>query len=183
MKKLLYVTSNQDKFIKAKINLEPFGISLTNGSIEMVELQSEDGEQIVHHKAEQAFAHFSCPLLTNDDTWSIPALNGFPSTNMKLCNDFLKAEDWLRLMGGITDRRVFLISYYAFHDGHSIKVVSDRVERQFLTEARGRHVKSPCLEVIGRAGSNFSLAEEISAGRKIDSKNVKFWQKLAQVLD
>ena len=133
-------------------------------------------------KAEQAYLHFQQPVLVNDDTWSIPALRGFPSTGMKLCNDFLLAEDWLRLMNSITDRRIFLVSHYGFHDGKSVHVLTNTVERVILQEAKGKHVKSPCLEVIGRLNSDRSDAEEITAGKK-KVEHLDFWQELADLVN
>lgn len=183
MSKILYVTTNEDKFNKAKINLKQYGIELNQKPLEMIEIQTSDGEKIVRNKAEQAYEHFKTPVLVNDDSWSIPALKGFPSTGMKLCNDFLLAEDWLRLMNGINDRRIFLISYYAYHDGASIEVMKTKDERYFLNKAQGNNPKSPCLEVIAKAGSDLSVAKQITAGRKIEKNNSDFWKKLANLLN
>lgn len=182
MNPILYITTNNDKFNKAQINLRPFEVELIHESFEMTELQSSNGEEIVRNKAQQAFDYFKKPVLVNDDTWSIPALRGFPSTGMKLCNDFLLAEDWLRLMQGIDDRRIFLLSYYAYHDGKSIRTILGKDERYFLDKVQGEHPKSPCLQVIARADSTISVAEEIGIGRKVDKENIEFWRELANLL-
>lgn len=178
----IYATTNNDKFKKAAVNLLPFSITLQQETIEMREMQTNDGEQIAYHKAEQAYQKLQKPVLVNDDTWSIPALRGFPSTAMKLCNDYLLAEDWLRLMHGVENRKILLISYYAFHDGHKIKILRDISERQILLQAQGQNSKSPCLEVISGKNENVSIAEEITAGRKINENNTEFWQELATAM-
>lgn len=182
MSSILFVTTNQDKYNKVRINLEPYGIKITHQSWEMSEIQSSDGEQIVRDKAQQAYAKFKKPVLVNDDTWSIPALRGFPSTGMKLCNDFMLAKDWLRLMKGVADKRVFLISFYAYHDGRSIKVVTSKHERYFLEKPQGKHPTAPSLEVIAEKGSSISIAEQISRGRMIDTNSSDFWKQLAGLL-
>lgn len=170
MNPILYVTTNIDKFNKAQVNLRQFEVELIHNSLEMTEFQLFDGEEIVRNKAQQAFDSFKKPVLVNDDTWSIPALRGFPSTGMKLCNDFLLAEDWLRLMQGIDDRRVFLLSYYAYHDGNTIRATLGKDEGYFLDRVQGEHPKSPCLQVIAKAGSNISIAEEIAQVEKLIKK-------------
>jgi inosine/xanthosine triphosphate pyrophosphatase family protein len=182
MNPIIYATTNIDKFNKANVNLNPFGVSLVHERFEMQEIQTADGEKIVKDKAQQAYKHFQQPVLVNDDSWIIPALNGFPSTGMKLCNDYLVAEDWLRLMSGIDDRRIYMDSYYAFHDGNSVSVLVNRSERYFLHEPRGKHKDAPSLEVIANVGSTTSIAEEITAGRKVDKSNMDFWKKLSDLL-
>lgn len=182
MSEILYVTSNIDKFNKARINLEPFGITLKHVEFEMDELQSSDGALIVRHKAEQAFAKFGQPLLVNDDTWEVPALNGFPSTGMKLCNQFLVADDWLRLMHGVTDRRIDLVAVFGFHDGQDVHIMTGTDHRFFLNQRQGRHDKSPVLEVVARDDSGQSMAEEISTGRRPETSNTEFWSDLAKLL-
>jgi inosine/xanthosine triphosphate pyrophosphatase family protein len=182
MNPILFVTTNIDKFNTAQINLQQYKVELLHETLEMTELQLSDGVAIVRNKVQQAYEYFKQPVLVNDDTWSIPALRGFPSTGMKLCNDFLLAEDWLRLMQGIDDRRVFLLSYFAYHDGVKIRTTLGKVEGYFLNRVRGEHLKSPCLQVIAKAGSNISIAEEIAIGQKVDKENEHFWKELAAQL-
>lgn len=179
---LPYVTTNRDKFAKAVANLEQFGITLVHEPHELSELQSFSGEEIVRDKAQQAYERTGGPVLVNDDTWSIPALRGFPSTSMKVCNHFLQAEDWLRLMSGVTDRRIFLNSHYAFHNGKTIQTFMGQDEMYFLDQARGVHVQAPCLEVVAWAGSENSVAEDIAAGAWAERQNIGFWKEFAEIL-
>lgn len=183
MKNVIFVTSNQDKFRKAQVNLAVFGIELTREHCEMEEIQTENGREIVQHKAKQAFEVFKQPVLVNDDTWSIPALRGFPGTNMKQCNEYLVAQDWLRLMHGKTDRRVFLFSHYAYHTGTNILCQSVEDERVFLETPQGDHPKARCLEVIAHKESGLSIAQEIAAGWKTETENSEHWEKLARILN
>lgn len=108
MNQLLFVTSNELKFIHAQHMLEQFGITLTRQHFDLQELQSESGEEIARHKAEQAYAEFKQPLVVNDDSWSIPGLNGFPGPYMKSINHWLTNEDFLNLTRPLKDRRIIL---------------------------------------------------------------------------
>lgn len=182
MKTINYVTTNIDKFNRAQAGLNQFGIQLVHAPLEVQEPQSTSGEEIVRHKVQQAYEHFKQPVLANDDTWLVPALRGFPSTDMKMCNEYLIADDWLRLMGGIEDRRVFLYSYFAYHDGERIHTIFSKDENYFLTEVRGEHPNAPCLQVIARAGSDKSLAEQISLKINDQQNNFEFWQSLSDVM-
>jgi XTP/dITP diphosphohydrolase len=182
MQKYLFITTNSDKFNKTKINLHQYGIQLVQEHLEMQEIQTSNGEEIARQKAIQAYEHFRQPVLVNDDTWEIRALKGFPSTAMKLCNEFLTADDWLRLMQGKMDRHVRLVSHYAYNDGQSIRTLHNVDERIFLSQSRGIHTKSSCLQVIGRVGSSMSIAEEIERGIEVDTRHAQFWKKLAELM-
>lgn len=182
MQKLLYVTSNTDKFLKAQFHLKAHGIELVQEILDLDERQISDGSQIVQDKAVQAFARLQQRLLANDDSWSIPALNGFPGPNMKQCNHFLRADDWLRLMANQTDRRIFLDSHFAFHSESAVTDLSYRAEYYFLEAAQGTHQKAPHLEVIARKGNTISVAAEINQGLPKQAQNPIFWKKLARII-
>lgn len=176
------MTSNLDKFHRAQRNLAPFNVQLTQDNCEMVELQIESGEEIAKNKAEQAFEHFHRPLLVNDDVWTIPALRGFPNTNMKQCNHYLQAPDWLKLMNDVKDRRIFLTSCFAYHDGKNIHTLSITDELYFLDKAQGKHTSAPHLLVVANKGSQKSVAEEISEGKNVETNNHEFWKQLAELI-
>ncbi len=86
---------------------------------------------------------------------------------MKQCNHYLKAQDWLRLMDGVEDRTIYLISHYAYHDGQNIHLIKAEDKRHFLHKSQGTNKKSPCLEVIARQNKKLSIAQEITQGKAI----------------
>lgn len=179
MNRLTYATTNLDKFTKAAVNLKQFDIELEQVPLELDEPQSFDGEKIVLHKAKQAHDILQQPVLVGDDSWSIPALKGFPATNMKQCNHFLTSEDWLRLMSGIADRRIFLIAYVAFANGSQPRVISYSQEAYFLNQIQGVHDKAPHLTVIAWQGQTKSVAEVISEGIKPREDLKEIWTTVA----
>ena len=180
--KLTFATTNTDKFNKAVSNLKPFNITLTQEKLHLEEMQTHDGLAITKHKAQQAYDLLGKPVLVNDDTWEIPALNGFPATAMKLCNHFLKADDWLRLMAGVNDRSIYLISHYAFHDGQTIHTSTQKYQRYFLDQKQGEHPGAPHLTVVARSGHNTSVAQDISSGNIQEPNSQVFWQQLAKTI-
>jgi inosine/xanthosine triphosphate pyrophosphatase family protein len=64
---ILYATGNQDKFKRAQLQLEPYGISVEQKDLPLVELQKFDGEQIAIDKANQAFELLQAPVMVSDD--------------------------------------------------------------------------------------------------------------------
>lgn len=179
---VLYATTNIDKFRHAHKNLKSLGMELVQINLDIEEVQSEDGTYIVTDKATKAFRRLNQPVLVNDDSWYVSALNGFPATNMKLCNHFLKSSDWLRLMSGVEDRKVLLISSFAYHDGSHVELLERQRQFHLLTQARGQHQKAPFLEVIARPGEDVSLAELISEGKGEDDPDPEFWKKLGEMI-
>ena len=182
MTTLKYATTNVDKFTKAVVNLRSFGISLEQVKLELDELQSLDGELITTQKAEQAFRELQEPVLVCDDSWAIPALRGFPGTNMKQCNHYLTSDDWLQLMTGKKDRRIFLTSYFGFCRSSQPQVLSYIEEFYFLPEKKGKHWGAQHLMVIARQGQAKSLAEEITEGVQVSPDFANFWRDLAEVI-
>lgn len=176
---IAYATTNKDKFNKAVENLQPFGIELEQISLELDEPQSWDSELIVRTKAEQAYQIVQRPVLVGDDAWSIPALKGFPATNMKQCNHFLVADDWLRLMKGVADRRIYLIAYLAFADGNELRVTHYQQEAYFLETQQGVHATAPHLSVIAWKDETRSVAEMIAAGVGAHEQKPEVWREVA----
>lgn len=179
MTTLLFATTNIDKFRKTQVSLQPFGIDVEQVVLDIPEIQTAEGETIAREKALTAYNLLKKPVLVNDDSWEIPALHGFPGPNMKQCNHYLTAEDWLRLMHGMVDRSVSIVSYYAYCDGQDPLVFSSREDLVFLHESRGRHEKSPVVMVVARPGETRSIAEFISNGIEARDDQRDFWRQMS----
>lgn len=135
---LIYVTSNQEKIKVARRYLSPLGIQLESAHLDLEEIQSNSGEEIIKKKAAQAFTSLQKPLFVTDHFWNIPALNGFPGAYMKYMNQWLAPQDFLNLMQGHTDRKVFLEEYLYFTDGKNEKLFFQSVPGTVLTEVKGK---------------------------------------------
>jgi len=83
--KLLYVTSNTNKFAEAKLILGNYQLEQIN--IELDELQG-DAVSIVTRKALEAYKQIKSTLVVEDVSLHCDALNGFPGPYIK---DMLKA--------------------------------------------------------------------------------------------
>ncbi len=176
---LVYVTSNELKQQKAIYHLKPYGITIQSRNFDFEEIQSQDPEKILESKLHQAYEFFHVPVLVSDDTWNIPALQGFPGAYMKDMNRWFRPEDWLRLMAEVKDRRIFLEAYLGYRDDTRQQFFHYSRENVFLKQARGDMPQSPHLTVIGNQVDGPSLAQLIQEGGVGLSDPEDFWRELA----
>ena len=139
MKTLLCATGNVDKFGIGKTIFAKHGIELEQIVIDIDEIQGEDPETIIRDKAKRAFEQIGKPVVVSDDSWSIPALNGFPGAYMKSINHWFKPADFIRLMKGITDRRIYINQYVAYIDENEIVVFSIDVLGEISLKPAGKY--------------------------------------------
>jgi len=107
---------------------------------------------------EKAFAKLQKTVIISDDSWSIPALKGFPGAYMKSMNHWLSVEDWLRLTQPLEDRRIILQQVVVFQNAAVQKVFSCDIEGVLLAEPRGKS-PSPHAHIVSFDGGKHSSAE------------------------
>lgn len=154
------VTGNEQKYKDAQAVCTPYGIAIERQKVKITEMQSDSIEEVAISKAEQAYAELQKPLVVNDAGWRIPTLNGFPGAYMRYINECFAAEDFLRLMDGKTDRRIYLIDVIAYHDGKEIKTFTVETEGKITEHSRGI-AGAPSDKVVSLGGSDKTIAEAI----------------------
>jgi inosine/xanthosine triphosphate pyrophosphatase family protein len=164
MAELLYVTGNPIKFRQAVAVCEPAGISLKQAQLDIIEIQSEDGEPIARDKASKAFAALQQPVVVSDDTWIIPGLGGFPGPYNSSINKWFSVDDWWRLTKDLTDRRIILRQFVVYQDAAQQKVFVADIEGALLNEPRGDS-PYPHTALISFDGGRHSNAEINAVGK------------------
>lgn len=165
MQPIAFASSNPDKFAIAQTVCGKFDIEVQQVFLDIDEIQGEDPELIVKHKAQAAYTEYGKPIVVSDDSWAISALKGFPGAYMKSMNYWLMADDWLRLMKGVSDRTIVLQQYLAYADGHQIVVFSNDIPGVLLESPKGKNDRSRNMEVITLDGDNGkSIAEVFETG-------------------
>lgn len=101
---VLFATSNADKVGNARAALAPFGISVVQAAIELIESRAEDPADIALEKARQAYDALKRPVMVEDSGFFIAALGGFPMTHVKFSLKTLGVERILKAMDGEADR-------------------------------------------------------------------------------
>ena len=81
MKKLVFVTQNQNKLVDAQKLLPDFEIEHID--FEVPEIQSLDPKEIVKHKLEYAYNKIQRPCFVMDASLFLDCLNGFPGPFIK----------------------------------------------------------------------------------------------------
>lgn len=137
MTELLFATTNQMKLLLAKTACQEHGITIQAKPLDIPEIQSANPREIVLDKAIKAYEIVRQPVLVGDDSWSIPALNGFPGAYMHQMNNWLSSDDWLNLTRPLTDKQVFMTQLLAYTDGSETKIFENTVEGRLLDEVRG----------------------------------------------
>ncbi len=162
-KKLYCATGNAQKFALGKRAFAAHGIELEQVFIEIDEIQGEESEAILADKARKAFELVGAPVLVSDDSWSIPALNGFPGPYMKSINHWFEPRDFLNLLQDKTDRTVYLDQYLAYIDEAGIVTFNKRLTGVFVTEPRGE-TGPPIMRVVELEDDGMTIAEVYDAG-------------------
>lgn len=158
-----FVTTNPIKFQVASESLRDY--RLEQYEMDLQEIQSNDGQAIVLHKAEQAYAQLKKPIIVSDDTWDFPGLNGFPGPYMKDMNAWFTAEDFLHLTKSLKDRRVFLWQHVAYQDEYGKQYFVGSIEAMLLPEIRGNNDRFTHGTIISFDGGKHSSAEMMAQGK------------------
>jgi non-canonical purine NTP pyrophosphatase (RdgB/HAM1 family) len=178
MKKLIYVTGNDVKFHLGSTVCGENNIQLKQTKLEIEEIQSQDGEHVARHKASEAFRLLNTLVVITDDTWVIPALNGFPGTYMQAINTWFSAEDWLRLTLPLDDRRIILRQILVYQDDSEQKLFTVDVEGTMLKEIRGES-PYPSLMITSFDNSNDSVARQKGNGEAYTGHRRTAWHDFA----
>jgi non-canonical purine NTP pyrophosphatase (RdgB/HAM1 family) len=131
----IFITGNQNK---VNYLSELLGIHLENQKIDLDEIQSPDPAVVIEHKVRQAYQMINKPVLVEDTSLFINALDGLPGTFIKF---FVDAEDGLeiicRMLDGFKDRTAYASAVYGYFDGDKIKFFSGRLDGSIATHPRG----------------------------------------------
>lgn len=176
---LIFVTGNREKFEIGEAVCRSSGIELLQQSVHIDEIQGEESDPIVRHKAHAAFAIIKKPVVVSDDFWRVPGLRGFPGPYMKSIVQWFTAEDFLNLTRGLTDRRIILEQSLCYDDGQRQQVFHVSYTGTLLTEARGNYGIS-LQKVLAMPGDNgLSVAEAYDQGADRSEREVTAgWQQL-----
>jgi len=188
MSRIYFATSNQEKMLIAKTVCSKFNIDIEQAIIDIDEIQGEDPLKIVKDKALNAYTCLTKPVVVSDDSWDIPALNGFPGPYMKSINKWFKPDDFLRLMSGVNDRSIILHQLLVYYDGKNMRVFSNDIRGKIIEHPRGQNDRSPSRTVIVLDNDNektiaevFELGEKAVVKRYITRPDA--WHGLAEWLN
>ncbi|HSX35559.1 MAG TPA: non-canonical purine NTP pyrophosphatase [Patescibacteria group bacterium] len=179
---LAFVTGNPAKLRNLQNACQTFAIAVEQMELPVDEIQSHDGQEIVIKKVKEAFrlAGGERPVLVNDSSWNILALRGFPGAYARYVDEWLSAQDVLKLMEGKRDRTIILSDYLAYYDGQRSKVFSRDYPGVITEEPRG---KGRTLEqIIVMAGHTQTVAEREAQDLSSITSDDDLWHEFAKWL-
>ncbi len=179
MQQLLYATGNFEKFRLADVVCGKHGLKLAQDTLDVPEIQGEDGTVIALDKAAKAFAKFNKAVVITDYNWLIPGLNGFPGAYMKSVNDWFTLEDWLNLTRPLKDRRIILRQILVYQDKDMQKLFSADVEGILLPEGRGES-RYPHSKITSFDNGQHSNAEYHERGESSAAHRHTVWHDFVE---
>lgn len=174
---LYYITGNKNKINVAEKFLNKYGISFIPKDLSALELQSDSIEEVVIHKAKDAFSKFKKPLFVSDHFWSIPALGGFPGAYMKHINKWFKPSDLLNLMASKKNRKAILTEMLCYIDKNTMKTFKQSHTGTVLKQSQGKGFVG--FTVISLTNDGLSVAQKIEKDPSALEED-KLWEDFAK---
>lgn len=136
IERLTFVTSNVNKLQQVRHIL---GNGVEHIDYEIPEIQSDYLRDIVEQKAFDAFKAFGGPLLVEDASLSINALNGFPGPLVKPVLKKIGIEGILKQLINVVDRIAYGQVMFAYHNGQNVSSFNGVVKGSLSEYPRGEN--------------------------------------------
>lgn len=130
----VFVTGNADKLREAERIL---GFPPQSAVVDLPELQSLDLHEILDAKAAAAFAHLGRPVVVEDVSFELFAMNGFPGPLVKWMLQALGAEGLARAALSLGDGRARAICGLAYYDGQETRIFEGLAEGSLVSASQG----------------------------------------------
>ena len=118
MKTVYFVSSNAGKIEEVTKHLKNFGIEVIGRELELIEINSEDQEQISKAKALEACKAISQPSIVEDTGIYFSAYKKFPGTHSKFVYNSIGYDGILKLLEG-KDRNANFITTVSYCEPNS----------------------------------------------------------------
>ncbi len=137
---IIFVTSNQNKFVEAQSILKRAGVALEQYPHRPIEIQSSSLQEIAHHSCEQVLREIKRPLFVEDAGMFIYHFNGFPGPYSSYALHTIRNPGILKLMKGVKDRTAVFRSVIAYGEpGSEIRLFEGETLGVISQQIRGTH--------------------------------------------
>ena len=134
---LRFVTRNEFKIAEAMAILAGTGVAIIPFQRAIAELQTDDTEALVRHKALEAFDLVRQPVLVEHTGLYLNHLNGFPGGLTQVFWDTLQADRFAELFGSTPDPRVTAKTVIGYIDGKRFHRFEGEVHGRITPTPRG----------------------------------------------
>jgi len=106
MKKISFVTTNHDKFIKFRKAVPHIeGVEIVELAVETPEIQARDNKDVARYSAKWAADKYNVPIIKEDVGLYIEALGGFPGPYLNHVEKWIQADGFIALLKDKKSRR------------------------------------------------------------------------------
>ena len=133
---MLFITSNEGKFVEAKKIAEKYGVKIEWKKMEYLEPQGSDLIEIAKKSAELLSEKIKKPFFIEDSGLFINALNGFPGPYSSFVFKTIGNEGILKLMENETNREAYFLAVIAYFD-KEVHTFVGKVDGEISREIRG----------------------------------------------
>lgn len=130
MKEIIFVTGNDNKFKEIVSEFPEF--NLKREKIDLDEIQSLDIVEVNKYKLKQAYEKLKCPVMVDDTSFEIDALNGLPGTFIKFFEQKLGQFTLSKLIEGKDIRGGSAICSISYYDGQDFIIGLGEVRGEIL---------------------------------------------------
>jgi len=192
MKEVVFVTSNQGKVRALARRIDQTKYNIVQKDIDIPEIQANNAVEIATFKAKYAYDQLKKPVIVQDSSFHVNALNGFPGPYIKFVNETLGPKGLLRLMQGVEDRSCFfeLALVYADESGETHAFVNDAEPGRLaeeIYEGDSENAWSSLWKIYVPPHFNKTLAEftseELTAKETSDNDKSEFTQFVTWLKD
>ena len=132
-----FVTGN---FNKARETGVILGVPLEQVEVDgLIEIQTQNIEELVYHKCQQAYDSLKCPVLVEDSGLLFNAWDGLPGPFIKWFESTVGCSGMLKMLQTFEDRSAIAVSCFAIFDGKDIKIARGEVKGSIASEIRGNN--------------------------------------------
>ena len=125
MQQIFLVTGNPNK-LREWQQIMPSTIDLQSIDIDLIEIQSDNPEEIVADKARRAYEHVGKPVIVEDVDAGLEKLEGLPGPFIKYFNKKL-GQDALYKLAGAAGEKAVVACTAAYYDGADLAMVRGEV--------------------------------------------------------
>jgi XTP/dITP diphosphohydrolase len=137
LRTLKFVTGNPNKLREAR---EILGVDIQQADPgELNEIQTIYVDELIRHKADEAYKIIGAPIIVEDTGLVFHAWNGLPGALIKWFLETVDNEGLIKMLRGEKDRTALAQCFIAFNDGSDIRVVKGEISGTIAESVRGEN--------------------------------------------
>lgn len=178
---IVFITGNKEKIAAARLALEGTGFELVAKKIDCVEIQADDVSEIAKESAKFASNILKEDIIKTDTGLFIEALNGFPGPYSAYVEKRLKANDVLKMMKGVKNRKAYYKDALAYCEFGKEPVIFECYTYGRISDKEDGSFGMEFDKIFVVDGDSKTMAS-YDDNKRIKRYNSEKWKKLVEYL-